>query len=172
MSRPVDNKFQFLINKLENYLSFFFFYKAPYKSIDSIKPFKNFLKIEVLNKVVQSIAEQYSLKRNNVVAFEAIQVVCEFIIHFSNLVERLSVGYRSYAEPIFQDIQKVLTINYTRAQVVDQKLRINDNSLFGEFVNNFSQDQHFETKEDMFRWFNEDGLTELMIKQKVSCIYR
>lgn len=164
-----DEKAQFLTEKMEQYLSFFFFYEKPY-NLDSLKPFKSFLEKELLVKV-KEIEETYK-ERDNRWILTRLKEIYQVIMHFGSMLERLQLGIPDNCDDeTLKSRKNFYSINYNLTDLKNKDRRISDKALFSEYTKKFGKDDYFETELDVIRRFSEDGITLLLARLKVQYNY-
>lgn len=168
-----DEKVEFLIEKMEQYLSFFFFYKKPYSATGSIRPFRNFLQTELLNGKVKEILESSKGKNDYQSTIDQIKRLYYLIMHFGSMVERLSTGFFNYPDETLKTNKQFLQIQFPAKDIHEKDRRISDTALVAQYKKKFGVEEYFGTELQVIKWFSESGLTRFMKGKKVvtSLIY-
>lgn len=163
MSRfPHDKKFQFLLDKMDQYLSFFFFYEKP---LWSTKPFHDFLTNQLMSKVLD-IKHCAKEQDNEWIGNNIKSVLCT-IMHFCSILQRLSIGLSNWSTELLSERRKFFEINYDANHVKNKQKRISDSDFFSEYARTFVGGELFTKQIDWIQNFSEDQLSTMMRGQKV-----
>lgn len=157
---PHDKKFQFLLDKMDQYLSFFFFYQKPLCSVD---PFHEFISTQLKPRVLE-IKKNANEQDNEWIA-NRIKSVLRIIMHFASILQRLSIGLSNWPIDVLTQRRKFFEINYYH--VTNMEKQISDSGLLSEYVKMFGDDELFKDEIDLIQKFSENELSTIMRSHQV-----